>query len=570
MSRTLCVLSLVAFLFSPPLSWAQTVVSELEPEIREQIDAFYEEWDDPDRPGYASFVLHDGKVVYKRTFGKERKLSEMPISAQTLFNIGTLSHQQLVYGFFLLEEEGKVSLTDKLSTYLPAFSRFEVEVRLEHLLMHASGLYDHRVLKTLLGWKPMAYITQEDLLEMIGQQSKLSFSPGTDFAYSPTNIALLVEVMEEVSGQPIADYLKERVYVPLGMENTHFVSTRTWTQENLAQSYLVEGEALTEAHVGDLSYGRGNVYSTLEDMIKWETFVLEAKGPKKETIERLSEVIQLPSGREYNMPEGRLTLGQRYINAERGMPERYITSNRAGFAASVFSFPEQGFTGLVLSNDGTPYNGYLSMETAYILLEEKFPEPATTDYSQLDIVSLSTEQLAIHEGFYWDALGELSREIAVVNDTLRYIRSPENSSPLIPLGENYFQMKTPWDDKIYIQFFHSEKGSEMTYTIGEADPIPFRKYESLSLTEEELEREYAGTYWNEEYGIGLQLKAEGDRLTTNTANRIPISFQPIDANTFSGDQWFMRSIEFTRDATAKITGFRLKHTGIRNLWFEKI
>ncbi|MEL6191730.1 MAG: serine hydrolase domain-containing protein [Bacteroidota bacterium] len=570
MRRTLCLLSLVVFLLSPTLSRAQTVTSDLEPEIREQIDALYEEWDDPNRPGYASFVLHDGKVVYKRTFGKERKLSETPISLQTLFNIGTLSHQQLVYGFFLLEEEGKVSLTDKLSTYLPSFSRFEEEIRLEHLLMHSSGLYDHRVLKTLLGWKPMAYITQVDLLEMINQQSKLSFSPGTDFAYSPTNIALLVEVLEKVSGQSIADFLDERVYAPLGMKNTHFVSARTWSHEHLAQSYLAEGETLAEAHVGDLSYGRGNVYSNLEDMIRWETFMLKVEGPQKETIERLSKVIQLPSGREYNMPAGKLTLGQRYINAERGMPERYITSNRAGFAASVFSFPEQGFTGLVLSNDGTPYNGYLSMETAYVLLEDEFPEPTTTDYSQLDIVNLSTEHLAIHEGFYWDALGELSREIRIVNDTLRYVRSPENSSPLVPLGKNYFQMRTPWDDKIYIQFFHSEEGSEMTYTIGEAEPIPFRKYEPLSLTDEELEKAYGGTYWNEEYGIGFQLKAEGDRLTTNTANRIPLAFQPIDSNTFSGNQWFMGSIEFSRDASSKITGFNLKNTGIRNLWFEKM
>lgn len=570
MSRTLCMLSLVVLLFYPTLSGAQNVVSTLEPEMREQIDTFYEEWEDPDRPGYASFVLHEGKVVYQRTFGKERKLSESSISPETLFNIGTLSHQQLVYGFFLLEKEGKVSLTDKLSTYLPAFSRFEEEIRLEHLLMHSSGLYDHRVLKTLLGWKPMAYITQADLLEMIDQQSTLSFSPGTDFAYSPTNIALLVEVMEKVSEQAIADFMQERVYGPLDMENTHFVSDRTWTHAHLAQSYLAEGEELAEAHVGDLSYGRGNVYSNLQDMLKWETFVLEAEGPQKEIVERLSEVIQLPSGREYNMPEGKLTLGQRYLNAERGMPERYITSNRAGFAASVFSFPEQGFTGLVVSNDGTPYNGYLSMETAYVLLEDEFPEPATTDYSQLDIVNLSTEQLAIHEGFYWDALGELSRQIALVDDTLRYVRSPENSSPLVPLGENYFQMRTPWDDKIYIQFFHSEEGSEMTYTIGEADPIPFRRYEPLSLTTEELERVYAGKYWNEEYGIGFQLTAEGNRLTTNTANRIPISFQPIDTNTFSGTQWFMGSIEFTRNASSNITGFRLKHTGIRNLWLEKM
>ena len=253
MSRVLCMLSLVVLLLGPTLSGAQNVVSTLEPEVREQIDAFYEEWDDPDRPGYASFVIHDGKVVYKRTFGKERKLSETPISPQTLFNIGTLSHQQLVYGFYLLEEEGKVFLTGKLSSYLPAFSRFEEEIRLEHLLMHSSGLYDHRVLKTLLGWKPMAHITQTDLLEMIGQQSTLSFSPGTDFAYSPTNIALLVEVMETVSGQAIDDFLQERVYAPLGMENTYFVSARTWTHAHLAQSYLAEGEVLAEAYVGDLS-----------------------------------------------------------------------------------------------------------------------------------------------------------------------------------------------------------------------------------------------------------------------------------------------------------------------------
>ncbi|MEM6765191.1 MAG: serine hydrolase domain-containing protein [Bacteroidota bacterium] len=569
MMRRLTFCSLLSLLCSIPILHAQSLSEEVSPELRKQIDAFYGEWTDQDVPGYASAVVHEGKVVYKKVFGREGIGSDRGISATSLFNIGSISHQQLIYGLFLLEESGKLSLDDPLSTYLPMASRFKETIQLKHLLSHASGLYDYRILKPLLGWTAEDDFTQKDLLWIVSQQQALSFTPGTDFAYSLTNIALLVVAMEQASGLPVSEFMRKEVYEPLGMKHSFWVSAHAWPFDQLSKSYRRENDSWREVQVADVSYGRGNVFTSIDDLITWELTVYEAIKRGDSIMDRLGEVIQLPSGRQYNMPEGKLTLGQRYVHAERGIHERYRISSRGGFASSIFSFPDYGFVGIVLHKDGTDYNGYLSMETAYLFLEEEFPEPATTDYSQMDIPQLSLETLAIHEGTYWDPAGELSRKIILSEDTLRYVRSPENASPLIPLGENYFQMKQPWDDKVYIHFFHSEEGSQMTYTIGEAEPVPFYKYDPISYLEEELTSTYAGTYWNEVYGIGFQLVAEKDKLKTVSVKGEELIFTSITPTVFSGNQWFMGSIEFEMDTSSEVRGFSLKNPGIRNLWFEK-
>ncbi|MDH7444225.1 serine hydrolase domain-containing protein [Aquimarina sp. 2201CG14-23] len=526
-------------------------------------------WKGPDSPGVSFAIIKDGKVISKKNYGFSDIENKTPITSQTRFNLGQSSAHYTAYGLLKLIVAGKLSLNDDARKHIKELQNINQVITVKNLLYGSSGIYDYQVLKTICGWDYTEFFSQKDLLRLVASQKDLTYTPGTDYSETDTNFALIAELIANVSGKSFKAYMEEDVFKPLGMKNTFIKTNESTMYQNVARSYRSEDDNIVFNNSGNTVLGINNMYSCIDDLILWERHINNASGDNQKIVQQMNAIIQLDNGRTNNTSSGELTLGQLYGHKERGMFSTYILGSSGGHDSSIFKFPPQNYTAIALSNNGDGYNGYLGVISAHNIMEAHFPEPETTDFNQVKTKILSKKQLQKHEGHYWDQLGELSREIKVINDTLRYVRTNGNINPLIPLSNNKFQMKVQFDDKIYIEFPEEESGIMEFQYLG-AEPIEFKKYTQKVYEKQDLIKLFSGIYINKAYNIIYNIKEDNNKLTLSNAKNESIHFTSITSMLFSGDQWYLRSVEFTKDKNQKINGFYVRNNAIRNLWFEKI
>ncbi len=541
----------------------------LDKDLEQRIEQLFEEWQHPNTPGVAFAIVKDGKVIYRKNCGAADIENEKPITSQTRFNLAQLSMHFTSYGLLKLVVEGKLSLEDNAGKYIKELSNLPEVVSVKDLISHSSGLYDYQLLRSLCGWQDTDAFTQQDVLKLVSLQEKLAFTPGTDYAAANTNFALLATLIGNVSGKSFKAYMEEEVFAPIGMTNTIVVEDLNILIKDIARSYANRNEQTVLNNSGNTVLGMNNIYSCIDDLILWENHLSKSNETTKNINHLMDTPVALSNGRKNNTAYGELTLGQLYGHKERGLFSTYSTGSLGGHDSSIFKFPGQNYTAIALSNTGDGYNGYLGVIAAHNILAAHFTEPETVDFNTIKTKSLSLKKLQGFEGQYWDQLGELSREIKVKNDTLRYVRTNGFESPLIPLSENTFQMKVEFDDKIYI-VFPEEGAATMEYQYYGAEPIIFEKYKPIKFTEEELANNFSGTYLNKEYNTVFEARPDKNSLILSNIKTGDISFIPIRQTLFSASGRVMRSIDFSTDEKGKINGFFVKNYAIRNLWFEKI
>lgn len=545
--------------------------SSLPLELEQKIDRIFEDegWKMPKTPGIAFAILQDNKIVYKKSFGASDIENKIPITSKTRFNLAHTSSSFTAYAILKLVAENKITLDEDVRNHIDALKNFSHKITVRNLLTGSSGIYDFYILMSINGWDTRDHFTQKNILKSVSQQKEASFAPGTDYAMSRTNFVILAELIKRISEKSYKQYMQEDIFMPAGMKNTFVRTNSNSIYPNLAKAYRTTNDKVFTNDSKNEIVGSNNIFSTIDDLILWEQHLAKPTVSQKKIIALMNTYAKLNNGRTNSTSRGNLTLGQYYGHKERGVFSTYITGSSGGHDSSIFKFPNQNYIAIALSNDGNGYNGYTGVIAAHRILEEHFTEPETVDFATIKTKKLSNDKLKSLEGHYWDQLGELSREIKVVNDTLRYIRTNNISAPLIPIEEDKFQMKVRFDDKIYILFPKGQPGT-MLYQYDGAESIPFKKYQSITYTKTELINDFAGIYLNKEYNTLFRATAINDTLTISNSKIGEIKYTPIQANLFVGDKWFMQSIEFKRNTSGEAIGFYIKNDAIRNLYFEKI
>jgi D-alanyl-D-alanine carboxypeptidase len=159
-------------------------------------------------------VVQDGKLIYAKAFGFADLAVKRPADVNTRYAVGSISKQFTVVALLLLQEQGKLSLDDAVARFFPNLTRAN-EVSIRQLLSHTSGYEDYA---------PQDYIIPEWTQPTTPQaivdhwaKKPLDFDPGTKWQYSNTNYVLAGEIFEKVSGQPLVAFLREKIFLPLGM-----------------------------------------------------------------------------------------------------------------------------------------------------------------------------------------------------------------------------------------------------------------------------------------------------------------------------------------------------------------
>ena len=212
-------------------------------------------------------VAKNDSIVYERYRGFENlRTRKPPINEHSAFHLASVSKTFTAMAVLKLMEEKKVVLDTPVQYYLPTFPYPDITVKM--LLNHRSGLPNYLYFMATTGWNKKQFLTNDSLLAVMARlKLRLTTRPGTHFHYCNTNYAMLALVVEKVTGVPFPQYMKQTIFDPLGMKDTHIF---TVAEIGTAMpSYLGNGRLEPWTFL-DGTYGDKNVYSTTRDLLKWD------------------------------------------------------------------------------------------------------------------------------------------------------------------------------------------------------------------------------------------------------------------------------------------------------------
>lgn len=293
-------------------------------------------------PGAAIAIVKNGKVVKQKGYGLASVEFDQPVTTDTVFEIGSVSKQMTAAAIMLLVEDGKVSLDESISKYLPNTPEAWRDVTVRHLLTHTSGIKSYT---SLTGFELARRVKIDGFIKQLSPYP-LEFTPGEKNIYSNSGYNLLAYIIETQSGKPYMDFMRERIFTPLGMKRTGDRDPK-FIIPLRANGYEWEVDRLTGRDGGltDLM-GAGSITSTIEDMVKWENALRGNKFLKPESKQIIWTQFTFNNGAL--SPYG---FGWR-ISDVRGHKLIGHTGQTAGFGAAIFRYAENDVTVIALTNLG--------------------------------------------------------------------------------------------------------------------------------------------------------------------------------------------------------------------------
>lgn len=330
-----------------------------------RVDALFDSWVAPGSPGAALAVIENGKIIYEKGYGLATLEHEVPITPQSVFYIGSTSKQFVAAAVLLLEQDGKLSLDDDLRRWVPEIPDYGTLITLRHLIHHTSGIRDYLGLMDLAGLELGHFHSDEGVIELLARQKALNFQPGDQYLYSNSGYFLLGVVVRRASGKSLREFAQERIFQPLGMHETHFHDRYTHVIKNRAFAYFPAGGGRYEQFFTSFDrVGSGGVFSTVEDLARWDQNFYDKTVGGEALIERLHARGRLNSGAEIDYASG-LILGD-----HRGLKTVSHGGALGGYRAELLRFPDQRFSVIVLANLSA-FPGQLPMQVAEIFLGQQ-------------------------------------------------------------------------------------------------------------------------------------------------------------------------------------------------------
>lgn len=265
-------------------------------QMKKQIDEIFHLWQNGVCPGGQVLIRQGGQFVYDRCFGYADIENRLPVTDDSVFHVASVSKQLTVFAVLLLQEDGLLDIDKDVREYIPELIRFDEPVTVRNLINNDSGIRDIWTLEMARGVRIDDTITQKDAITIIASQTQLNFPPETQYMYSNSNFVLLAEIAEKVSGKSLNDFLRERVFGPLGMTST-VIRDRYWQRiDNRARSFWDNGTEYFHSVLNYGSYGSTSLHTTAHDFMKWMDNYKNPKVCKKETIDIMMTVPKLKGG----------------------------------------------------------------------------------------------------------------------------------------------------------------------------------------------------------------------------------------------------------------------------------
>ena len=250
----------------------------------------------PGETGCAALVAINGQIIYKKAFGMANLELNVPMQPDMVFRLGSITKQFTAVAILQLMEQGKLSLQDDITKFIPDYPTQAYKITIENLLTHTSGI------KSYTNDPGIMKFMKDDLKpeEVIDKFKNLpmEFAPGTKWNYNNSGFFLLGYIIEKASGMKYQDYIEQNLFKPAGMTNSLYGSDRKIIK-NRAYPYQADGDKTINADYMSmlLPYSAGSLMSTVEDLYKWNRALISDKFVKRETLEKAWTEYKLSDGK---------------------------------------------------------------------------------------------------------------------------------------------------------------------------------------------------------------------------------------------------------------------------------
>jgi len=523
------------------------------PPAEKLVDAVFDEAIKENYPGAAVLIAKDGKILYEKGYGYADVENKIPVNINTKFRIGSITKQFTAAAILKLQENGMLSVNDPLSKFIPDFPRGD-EVKIHHLLTHTSGIHSYTSDPDFIN-RVTVEVKPEELVEQIKKYS-YEFNPGDKWNYNNSGYFILGYLIEKVSGMSYNKFLQENLFDPAGMKNTG-VHTSSAKLDNEALGYAYQNDSVSKALNWDMSRagGAGSLYSTVEDLFKWNEALFNGKILKKESLDPAFTPVTTKDSSKNVYGYGWL------LTEIRGLKQIGHNGGLHGFNSDLTRFPDQNFTVAVLLNCAPTLPGLDATSTgrriSEIYLWQQMEDQETYEVN-LSVSSISYKN---YEGQYEYPGGQIMT-VSAEDDKLFAQLSGQSKFEIFPNSENEFFWKVV---DAQITFIKDEKG-EVDHAIhkqgGQELKVPKLKPKTEIKVDPSIYDHYTGDY-DLGNGVKCTITREDDKIFTQVTGQPKFEIFPE-----SETEFFLKvvsaQIKFFKDESGKVTHLTIKQGGYEN------
>jgi CubicO group peptidase (beta-lactamase class C family) len=482
-----------------------------------------------DQPGASAIVIRRGQVLLRKGYGMADMELTIPIEPDMVFRLGSVTKQFTAVAILMLEEQGKLSVQDPITRFLPDYPTQGHTITVENLLTHTSGI---RSYTSMPEWQPLWR---------------------KDFSLAELIDILLGAIIEKASGLSYEDFLRKNIFEPLQMNHSYYDRTERIIPRRV-KGYQRSAQGFENAPYLSMTqpYAAGSLASSVDDLATWNRALWQNRLLKRESLAKAHKPFTLKDGRSTGYGYGWTIAsyaGHRTVEHGGGIH---------GFATYVLSMPDDDVFVAILTNgsagpDASP--GRLAVQMAGIAVGAPVKE--------LTAISLRADQLDRYTGVY---LLEDKSEAWITRDgnQLYVQRQGGSRDPIQPLSETEFFFPNSFT-RLVFAFDSGGRPSqvELRPRAGMPDiavrtdkPLPSRKVVEVSAS---ILQKYTGDY-ELAPNIHLTVSLEDGKLMTQATGQPKVQVFPESETKF-----FLKTtdaqIEFILDASGKAASLKLYQGG---------
>lgn len=458
------------------------------PSARELTDNLFNHFFNNKTSGAAALVARNGEILFQKGYGMQDLKNHIPVTPETEFRIGSITKQFTAAAILKLQEEGKISVNDKLSKFIPDFPRGD-EVTIHHLLTHTSGIHSYTNRPDFLS-NVEKTIKSSDLVELI-KADPYDFDPGEQWSYNNSGYFILGYIVEQVSGLSYNDFLRVNFFEPLGMHNTgvHYKGIKLGHE---AAGYSFSGSDCNLALNWDMSWagGAGNLYSTVGDLFKWNEGLYNDQVLNESSLPAAFTPVKLNDG---TLPKSIGKYGYGFIIGEfRGLENIGHSGGLNGFSTNLIRFPELNITVAVLSNAEPGAPGFSSSQATFDVAEYFFYSELPGREAKVTDASIDPKTFSDYAGRYDYKAGIM--EFSVEGNRIFAQFTGQGKAEVFPAGPDEFFWKVV-DAKVKFQRDENNKVTHVIhYQSGQEIKAPRIEDKTAVKIDPELFDAYIGDY----------------------------------------------------------------------------
>jgi len=484
-------------------------------------------------------------VVFARGYGYADLEHDVRNTDTTAFYLASVSKQFTAAAVLLLAQDGKVSLDDDVRKYVPELPDYGKTIRLRHLLHHTSGVRDYDLLVDLSGRDVDDVVTNDDVLGLLSRQRGLNFPPGARYVYSNSGYALLSAVVERVSGAPFSEFVKGRIFDPLGMDDSLVKQDHRRIIPRRAIGYLRRPDGTFGIAMSNTEYtGPGNVVTTIRDLARWDANFYAPKVGGQPFVDGMRTRGKLEDGTVIDYAMG-LVEGRSL-----GRPFEVHDGAFVGYRTILARYPGDRLTVAVLCTDASAHPEALSESVAAVFLPALGDAPAKTEAPAPAQLGVDPSAL---KGSYRDPHTQEIRVVTVRDGKIRMrvaLEGGPESPELVPIAPRELVVKG-LDTRYTFEPAEGKRPARLVRRAGHAQADTFVRFDPIASVPAEKLADYAGRYGSDEILRDMAIVAKDGKLFVGSWGgalaREPLRPLLADVFVIAGV-----AVTFERDARGKV------------------